>query len=90
MFMQVVVQIVLEKITDKLGHGRSIRTHIFGSQFGLGLTLEDRLLYLDADGSHDTRPNVGIFEVLVVELHLGWCADRSRRSNTLLHTGYCG
>ena len=66
--MQVIIQFLLEKIADEFSYGRTVRSHIFGTQFGFCLAFKHRFFYLNADSRYDTRTDVGIFEVLIVIL----------------------
>ena len=64
--MQIVIQVILDEITDKLRYRRAVRSYIFRAELGLCLALEYRLLHFYADSGHDTRTNIRILEILIV------------------------
>ena len=69
--MEVVVQLLLEKVADEGAHGFPLGSHVGAAQLGLGLTLEDRLLHPNTDRSLDSGADVGGVPLLFVELAQG-------------------
>ena len=66
--VQVVVELLLDEVVDKLVDGGAVFPHDAAAQLNLGLRLKDRFLYLDGNGGHDAVANVAILEVLAIEL----------------------
>ena len=67
-FMQIIIQFLFQEIADKLCDGRSIGSHVFRTELGLGLRLEYRFFHLDTDCRYHTVTNIGIFEILGIKL----------------------
>ena len=59
---------LFQEIADKLCDGRSLGSHVFRTELGLGLRLEYRFFHLDTDCRYHTVTNIGIFEILGIKL----------------------
>ena len=65
MFVQIVIDLSLYKITYKLINGRTTGSHIGRAQLDFSLTFEQRFLHIDGNGSHQSVTDIGIIHVLV-------------------------
>src|SRR5574344_845945 len=90
MYMEIIVEVCLYEIVDKAPDGRTLVIgpaavfidgfsvpHVVGTEFGLCLSFEVRLLNLDADGSDDALTDVLGSKILLchslIELLEGFC-----------------
>lgn len=73
--VEIVVELRLDEVADELGHRRAVGTHIARAEFGLGLALEHRFLYLHGDGCHHAVADVGILKLGLAEKLLDGAAD---------------
>lgn len=69
--VQIVIELLFQKITDEFVDGRSVGSHVARAEFGFGLRLEYGFFHLDADSRHHAVANVGIFEVFGVKFFDG-------------------
>ena len=68
MDMEVVVDILLDKIPYVLVDTLTVRRHLGGTELYLRLTLEHRLLNIQRNGCNNTVTHVGILIILVEKL----------------------
>ena len=67
--MQEIIELLLDKVIDELIDGDAAGgAHVLGTEFDLGLALEDRLFHVDGDRAHHAVADVGELLVLVEKL----------------------
>ena len=75
--MQIVIQVILDEITDKLRYRRAVRSYIFRAELGLCLAFELRFGELDRDDGSQAFADVVTGEVVVLVADDCPCRGRS-------------